>query len=398
MQPDRRTSALTMFLKSQTAGHSAFNFGFQANWITVSGTSSGTDSATVTLVVAPISGAPRNAAILVAGVSVTVTQSAGPPSCTYTINPGGQAFVAAGGNGTINITANPGCAWTAASTASWVTIAGVGAGTGSGTVTYQVASNSGAARSGSITVADLSFTVEEASVSIAGFTTAGSMAQLASAGYWTTTITLINTGTAAAQARLNFFDNNGNPLLLPLYFPQSSSAGPLLASTLDRTVNSGAALVIEATGPSSAPTQVGCGRNWSPMGPSVVSQSSGRQSGVARGKPWCRWRNRNASGFVLFFDDTNGSATGVALANTSTQVRNTAVTIRDDTGAVIGSDTITLPASGHTSFDLVSRYASLTAQRQGTLEFRTPAHGQISLLGLKFNPAGAFSTIPAIAR
>jgi hypothetical protein len=223
------------------------------------------------------------------------------------------------------------------------------------------------------------------------------MAHLASAGYWKTTITLINTGTVAAQARLNFFDDNGNPLLLSLYFPQSSSVGPLLASTLDRTVNAGAALVIETTGPDSAPTQVGWAQlvtNGTVGGFAVFRQAIGSSSQEAV----VPLENRNASGYVLFFDNTNGSATGVALANTSTQALNTVVTIRDDTGAVIITETITLPASGHTSFDLASRYASLTAQRRGTLEFRTPSGGQISVLGLKFNATGAFSTTPAVAK
>jgi len=187
----------------------------------------------------------------------SVTQPGTPP-CTYAISPGGQAFVAAGGNGTITITAGAGCPWTAASTASWVSITGVGTGTGNGTVTYQAAANSGAARSGAITIANLSFTVEEASASIAGLTNAGSMAQLASAGYWTTTITLVNTGSTPVQTRLNFFDNNGNPLALPLSFPQSpNAAGPELAATLDRTVNPGAQLVIQSTGPNNQPTLVG---------------------------------------------------------------------------------------------------------------------------------------------
>ena len=75
------------------------------------------------------------------------------------------------------------------------------------------------------------------------------------------------------------------------------------------------------------------------------------------------------------FDNTNGAATGIALANISAQAVNTAITIRDDTGAVILTDTLTLPAMGHTSFDLVSRYASSTAQRRDTLEFRTPTAG-----------------------
>jgi hypothetical protein len=53
---------------------------------------------------------------------------------------------------------------------------------------------------------------------------------------------------------------------------------------------------------------------------------------------------------------------------------------------------------GHTSFNLIDRYASTTAQRRGTLEFRTPLLGQISVLGLRFNATGAFSTIPALAK
>ena len=38
-----------------------------------------------------------------------------------------------------------------------------------------------------------------------------------------------------------------------------------------------------------------------------------------------------------------------------------------------------------------------TAQRRGTVEFRTAAGGQISVLGLRFNPL-AFTTIPVIAK
>jgi hypothetical protein len=367
------------------------------SWIATSGTSSGSGNGSLTLVVAPNPGAVRSATISIAGAPVMINQQGTSSTCTYTLNPGGQAFIAAGGNGTINVTADAGCSWTATSSLSWVTITSGASGTGNGAINYQVAANSGTARSGSLTVAGLSFTVEEASTSTAGLVSAGSMAQLASAGYWKTTITLINTGSVAAQARLNFFDDRGNPLLLPLYFPQSSSSGPLLASTLDRTVNAGAALVIETTGPDSALTQQGWAQlltNGTVGGFAVFQQAIGSGSQEAL----VPLENRTASGYVLFFDNTNGSATGVALANTSTQALSASVTIRDDTGVVIASDAIALPPSGHTSFDLVSRYGSLTAQRRGTLEFRTPANGQISVLGLKFNATGAFSTIPAVAK
>jgi hypothetical protein len=245
------------------------------------------------------------------------------------------------------------------------------------------------------------FGESSASASTDGFTNTGSMAQLASAGSWTTTITLVNTGTMPAQARLNFFDNNGNPLLLPLSFP-ASSGGPspfvvLLASTLDRMLDPGAELVIQSTGPNNQPTLVGWAQlltNGTIGGFAVFSQAIGN----ANQEAVVPVESRNASGYVVPFDNTNGSATGVALANISQQVVNSTITIRDDTGTVILSDTITLPAMGHASFNMTDRYGSMTANRRGTLEFRTPSAGQISVLDLRFNATGAFSTVPALAK
>jgi uncharacterized protein (TIGR03437 family) len=60
------------------------------NWITVSGASSGTGPATITLIVAPnTSGAALNATISIAGVSLTVTQTGGQTAytCTNTTPP-----------------------------------------------------------------------------------------------------------------------------------------------------------------------------------------------------------------------------------------------------------------------------------------------------------------------
>jgi secreted PhoX family phosphatase len=393
-------------LQSPAAGGS-FNFTIQAapscywtisglpGWITVSGASSGSGSGTATLVAAPnTSGAALSASVSIAGVSVAAAQSAG---CSYSISPGGQAFAAAGGNGTINVITNPGCSWTSTNGLSWVTTTGASSGTGSGTLSYQVAANSGGDRSGGITIAGLSFTVEQASASIAGFINAGSMAQLASGGDWTTTITLINTGSAPAQARLNFFDNNGNALTLPLSFPQSApAAGPLLASTFDLTLNPGAELVIQTSGPDSQPALVGWAQlltNGSMGGFAVFSEALGSslQEAVAP------LENRDPGAFLLSFDDTGNYVTGVALANVATQSASVGFVIRDDTGAVLFSSTITLSAQGHTSFVLPSSYA-LTEGIRGTLEFDTPSGGQISVLGIRVNPTGAFSTIPALTK
>ena len=369
-------------------------------WITVSGATSGIGSASVTLVVAPNSGASLSATILIGGASFTVTQPAA-SACIYSLRPGGQAFDVSGGTGTINVNVSTGCPWGAASNASWITLTGAISGNGKGSVAFQAAPNPGAARSGTVTVAGLlSFTVEEADALVTGLTSAGSITHLASAGYWTTTITLVNTSSSPAQARLSFFDDNGNPLALPLSFPQSSSApaaGPLLASTLGRTLQPGAQLVVQSTGPTSQPTLVGWAQvqtNGALGGFAVFNQAIGNTNQQAD----VPLDTSNSGDYVVPFDNTNGSSTAMALANISAQAVTAAISIRNDAGNVILSDTITLPAMGHRSFTLADRYGSITAQRRGTLEFTTPSPGLISVLGLSFNATGAFSTIPTIAK
>ena len=223
----------------------------------------------------------------------------------------------------------------------------------------------------------------------------GSLPQVASGGGWTTTITLVNTGAAAAQATLNFFDNNGNPLPLPLTFPQGT-ANAVTSSTSTNTLNAGAELIVQTTGPSNQAIQVGWAQlltTGSITGSSVFAQASAGslQEGVSP------LETRNPGAFVLSFDNAASYITGVALANIVAQPANIGFIIRDDNGAVLLSGTIALPQQGHTSFVLPTAYA-VTAGRRGTLEFDTPANGQISVLGIRYNPVGGFSTIPALTK
>ena len=101
----------------------------------------------------------RSATFLFAGVAVVITQQA-VLDAAREASLGGQAFAAAGGSGTITVTDGSSCSWTVANAPSFVTVNGPGSGTGNGTITYQVAANTGAFRSGTFTVGGLSFTVE----------------------------------------------------------------------------------------------------------------------------------------------------------------------------------------------------------------------------------------------
>ncbi|MGH9800808.1 MAG: putative Ig domain-containing protein, partial [Blastocatellia bacterium] len=94
----------------------------------------------------------------ISGVNFTLQ----PGSCTYSINPASQNFPGASGNGSVNVTAPVGCAWTAVSNVGWVTINGGTPGNGNGTVNYTVAANTGGARNGTMTIAGQTFTVIQA--------------------------------------------------------------------------------------------------------------------------------------------------------------------------------------------------------------------------------------------
>lgn len=77
-----------------------------------------------------------------------------------TISPISQLFSNTGGEGMINVTAQSGLNWTAASNASWIIITSAASGTGNGAIAYLVRDNMGGTpRQGTLTVAGKTFTV-----------------------------------------------------------------------------------------------------------------------------------------------------------------------------------------------------------------------------------------------
>ena len=84
-------------------------------------------------------------------------------TCSYSINPTSSSQPAGGGSGSVTVTAGTGCAWTAVSNSGFITITSGSSGSGNGTVNYSVAANTGSSsRSGTMTIAGLTFTVNQA--------------------------------------------------------------------------------------------------------------------------------------------------------------------------------------------------------------------------------------------
>ena len=86
-----------------------------------------------------------------------------------------QAFATAdAGTGSVTVTMPSGVAWTAESNAGWIHVTSGSSGTGSGSVGYAVDANTGGARTGTVTIAGQTFTVNQAAaagstVTVSGF-------------------------------------------------------------------------------------------------------------------------------------------------------------------------------------------------------------------------------------
>ena len=305
---------------------------------------------------------------------------------------------AAAAVGSLPVNVPMGVSWAASSNASWITITGGASGSGSGTVSFSLQPNTGAARTGTITVAGQTFTVEQESASTVGLNFAGSLAQIASAGGWDTSLTMVNLGDAPGEARLNLYAGDGTTPWLPFTYPQKLAQGTSLGATFDLNLGASATLVLDTTGPAGQASVVGSAQlltSGAIDGFAIFQiQSTGQQAVVPL-------ETRNAPSYLLAFDHTNGLKTGLALANVSATADNVKVLLRDDAGAVIPTRIAAIPllSNGHASFmldDPTQGFPEIEG-KCGTVEFDTPSGGQISVLGLRAH-GKAITTLPVLAQ
>jgi hypothetical protein len=225
----------------------------------------------------------------------------------------------------------------------------------------------------------------------------GAMAHIAAGAGWQTTFTLVNTGATKATASLSFFGDQGSAVSLPLSFPQIGSTST--ANNVNQSIPAGGSLIVVVQDAGGAISTTG----------SAVLTTTGNVGGFAvlRYNPTgqeaaVQLQAVNAPSYILAFDNTGGLSTGLAIANLAAQAASVNVIIRDDTGAQIGTGSISLPAQGHTSFMLTDTSSggwAVTAGVRGTVEFDTPSGGRIAPLGLRAaSISGGFTitTIPVM--
>jgi len=348
-------------------------------------------------------GAPRTGSINFASPtgwkdSIIIEQAAS-PGCVFQLWPTSNTV---GPNGTLagetRVLTSISCQWTAASNASWITMSGNTSGTGlTPGVFFVVAPNlTGSARSGTISVSGQLFTVFQRASSTEPLL--GSLPHWAVGGGWESSIELLNTNDVPAEATVRFYDGTGKQSALPL----SSPDDPRPVDSLSFTAPSGFPLT----------------RVMSPLSTfRVDSQAIGavrptvgaaQLTGDAGVDAFIRFRylptmqeavvpleTRKTASYVLAFDNTERFLTGIAIANGEAAPAIIRVNVRDDSGAAIQTNTISLPSLGHFSFVVSDLFAD-AANKRGTVECETPAGGRISVSGLRFSPRRTFTTIPVL--
>jgi subtilisin-like proprotein convertase family protein len=132
-------------------------------FVSVTAGAAGEGAGTVTFAVQPNSAPARTGRITVSnGITSQQFQIQQASGCPTSLSAATQNFGAAGGTGSVQITAASNCSWLAISNASWITITSPGA-SGSGTATFTIAANTGgAARSGTVSIGSQIVTVNQA--------------------------------------------------------------------------------------------------------------------------------------------------------------------------------------------------------------------------------------------
>jgi hypothetical protein len=303
-----------------------------ASWLTVTSGASGNGNGTIGYAAVANTGPTRSANLTIGGQTFMVTQANG---CTYTASPTSVSAVASSGSGSIGVTAGTGCTWTASSNASWLTVTSAASGSGNGNVGYSAAANTGAARSGTLTVGGNAVTVSQAALACS-YTLApanGSFAAVAGAGNVTVTAPTGCTWTSSSSASWLTVNSgasgNGNGAVV---YAAAANAGP--ARTASLTIGGTMFTVAQASG---------CTYLVSPSSISVaVTGASGTLAITSA--TGCVWTASSGASWLTVTSGATGSgggSIGYSAAANAGAARTTALTIG---GRTVTVDQVAAPA------------------------------------------------------
>jgi hypothetical protein len=295
----------------------------ETEWLAIVQGRQGSGSGQVVYEAPPTKGPVRSGELTIAGHRVAVTQGGG---CNVAIAPTSQTVAADGQSGTISVTTDAACPWSAQSESAWISITSATSGTGPGTVAFHVGAWGGPSRTGSLRIAEQTFTVTQGSgchinidpesSSVAHTGGSGTVAVTTAAGCeWTATssaswITITSQGS-----------RNGNGTI---QFAVAANTGPARNGTL--TIGGRTFVVRQSSG---------CSFSISPES-SSVAHTGGSGTVAVTTVAECDWTAASGAAWITI---TSGSSRGngtvqFAVAPTTGPARTGTLTIAGRTFVV----------------------------------------------------------------
>ncbi len=281
----------------QTEGGCAWSANEDTDWLSFVSGSTGSGAGTVTFAAAANPGPARSATITAAGQTYTVSQAGG---CSYGLSSTGASVPGAGGTGTVGVTSAAGCAWTAASNANWISITGGASGSGGGTVSFTASAQNGPARSGTLTIAGLTFTVTQGDA--CSFAVSPAQNTVAAGGgavtFSVTTSSGCRWGASTATSWLSVPSGAGGTDDGSVQVTASANAGPARSGTV--TV-AGRTVTVNQAG--------GCAYTIAPTSQAAGSGSGTGSVAVTAGAG-CGWTAASSASWLVVSSGASGSGNG----------------------------------------------------------------------------------------
>jgi hypothetical protein len=266
-------------------------------WITLSGATAGSGNGGITFTVAALTGPARSGTISVAGTQITVSQGSG---CAFSIAPTSASAPAGGGTGSVAVTTSAGCGWTSASNVPWLTVTSGASGSGNGTLQYSVASTSSVARSGTLTIAGQTFTVNQAGGCT--FSIAPPSANVSAAGVKGSVTVTAGAGCAWTAA--------SNASWLTVTSGASGSGNGTVQYNVDATSGPARSAVLTIGGQTFAVSQAsGCTYQVTPT-TITVGRTGGTRSATIASAPGCTWTVTSNVNWIIVSNGASGNGNG----------------------------------------------------------------------------------------
>lgn len=303
-----------------------------------------------------------------------------PGACTVTVS-APATVAAAGGTVTITVTASTGsCVWQSTTTASFISLTSGTSGTGNGSVGFTVAANTGAERTGTITIGGVAVTITQAGLATLGAPIAQSPINGALVASVRPTLIAINGPATAVGGAVTYrFEVSADSAFpaglativqdnVPQGIGQTTSwtlAQDLAANTTYfwRSRATNGTLTSPFSAAASFITPIACTFTVSPSTIAVNANSTTSSVALTASASSCAWSATTTSGFITVTTPSGtGSATvGFAIAG------NNAGGSRSGT-ITVGGQTVTINQSG----GLVASFALFNpaAQFAETMECR----------------------------